>query len=397
MLYYAFGLRDAGNSLINSSLPIRIEGEALLSGLSLIGSLKFGLEVFARTGKRASCAPVLAVHCSALKENQAKALELIYEILTSTDFDQPERVREIVLQAETEEQQRGMMAGHTLAFACAQAHLSAAGAATEAIKGISYISALHALAKNFDERFGGFVALARETLERVVCTERMCLSLTEDGRNEAEDFVARFPKGCACSAPAAYVTALPRKLGIKIPAQVSFASIAGHLEDAGREYDGSARIISNMLSLGYLWNEVRVQGGAYGAGMCIGRSGGMFTYSYRDPDPKRSLGVYRSVSQFIRNAAKSGQDITGYIISSIAETEPLVSPAEEGRIADSNFFAGFGYEQAAAERAALLSATAQGLESWCEALELMDENAPVCVVGYADALAAIEGLEVRDI
>ena len=64
-----------------------------------------------------------------------------------------------------------------------------------------------------------------------------------------------------------------------------------------------------------------------------------------------------------------------------------------------NFFAGFGYEQALAERASLLSATAEGLESWCNALASMDENAPVCVVGYADALAACEdeGLEIMDI
>ena len=225
------------------------------------------------------------------------------------------------------------------------------------------------------------------------------MSLTEGGHSDLTSFVARFPEGTCAVDAAAFETKLPKKLGIRIPAQVSFASIGYHLQDAGIAYDGTARLLSNILSLAHLWNEVRVQGGAYGAGMRVGKSGGLFTYSFRDPTPSRSLEVYRNMGAFVKAFAQSGEDITGFIISTIAETEPLVSPAQQGRLADSDWFAGLGYAQAMAERSELLHATAADLDKWCAALDMLRENAAVCVVGYADALNSCteENLTILDI
>lgn len=364
-----------------------------------LGDLRFGIDVLSKHGVRDCCTPVLTVRCSVLKENLTKADELVCTILTATDFDQPERIREIVLQTENDAQQSGMMAGHALAIAATQAHFSAAAAVQEAGTGISFIRYLHSFSKAFETQLPGFVALAKETLAKAVCRKRMILSLTEEGCSDMASFVARFPEGGAAPETAGYISRLPKKLGIRIPAQVSYASLGYHLAEAGMVYDGTARLLSNILSLAQLWNEVRVQGGAYGAGMRVTTGGGLITYSYRDPSPNRSLGVYRSMADFVKNFAASGEDITGFIISSVAEAEPLVGPEEQGALADRNWFAGFGYEQALAERRQLLDTKAEDLARWCGALEAMKAQAAVCVVGYADALQACaeEGLTVVDI
>jgi Zn-dependent M16 (insulinase) family peptidase len=188
-------------------------------------------------------------------------------------------------------------------------------------------------------------------------------------------------------------------LGIRIPAQVSYASIGFHLRQLGMAYDGTGRLLSNILSLAHLWNEVRVQGGAYGAGMRLGMGGGMMTYSYRDPSPARSLEVYRNMGNFVRNFAASGEDITGFIISTVSDTEPLASPDQLGAGADRDWFSGFSREHAVAERQQLLSATTAELSKWCQALDALREHSSVCVVGFADALAACESenLTVIDI
>ena len=364
-----------------------------------LGDLSFAVDVFTKTGDRKNCSPMLVVSCSVLQENLAKAEALIVEILTATDFDQTDRIREILLQAEMEAQQRGMMGGHMLAFKSVGAHFSAAAAVQEATSGISYIQFLHKLSREFDSEIPAFTQLLKNTLAVAICRKRLTLSLTEEGRSDLNGFVARFSEGQAVADAAAYKTALPKKLGIRIPAQVSYASVGYHLDEAGLVYEGGARLLSNILSLAHLWNEVRVQGGAYGAGMRIGKSGGLFTYSYRDPNPARSLEVYRNMGSFVKAFAQSGADITGFIISTIAETEPLVSPAQQGRIADGDWFAGLGYEDAAAERKQLLNATAADLVKWCAALDYLREQAAVCVVGYADALDACkdENLTVIDI
>jgi Zn-dependent M16 (insulinase) family peptidase len=96
------------------------------------------------------------------------------------------------------------------------------------------------------------------------------------------------------------VTNLPRKLGIRLPAQVSYACTGYRLDQCGETYRGTAQLAANILSLSCLWNSVRVQGGAYGAGMDCDRSGSLYCYSYRDPSPARSLGIYRELAAFLR-------------------------------------------------------------------------------------------------
>ena len=364
-----------------------------------LGDLSFSMDVFAKAGQRKECTPVLIASCSVLQENLQKAEELVHEILTTTDFHQESRIREILLQTETEQQQRAMGAGHMLAFKSVCAHFSAVSAIQEATSGISYIQFLHKLSREFDAEIPGFIALLENTMASAVCGNRLTLSLTEEGRSDLSSFVARFPAGTSVADAAVYETTLPKKLGIRIPAQVSFASVGYHLGDAGMEYEGSARLLSNILSLAHLWNEVRVKGGAYGAGMRTGKSGNLFTYSYRDPNPSRSLEVYRNMGNFVKEFAAAGEDITGFIISTVAETEPLVSPAQQGRMADGDWFAGVTYADAVAERQQLLSATAADLTKWCKALDALRDDAAVCVVGYADALESCkdENLTVVDI
>ena len=101
----------------------------------------------------------------------------------------------------------------------------------------------------------------------------------------------------------------------------------------------------------------------------------------------------------MKEFAASGQDITGFIISTVAETEPLIGPAEQGAVADINWFSGFDEEKARTERRQILEATTEELAKWCAPLEAMARDGAVCVVGYADALDACaeENLTVYDI
>ena len=364
-----------------------------------LGSLRFSLTAQAKTGVLDTCTPYLLAQCSVLKENLPKAEALLAEILTSTDFTCHDRIREVLMQTEMEAQQYGMMAGHQLANSCAQAHFSAMNAVTEATSGYTYLQSLHDFSKNFDAKIQGFTALAQKVLAENAVRAGLTLSLTEDGCSDISGFIAKLPAGEAAPATAAYTSKLPKKLGIRIPAQVSYACIGYHIGACGAAYNGTARLLSNILSLSHLWNAVRVQGGAYGAGMRITVGGGMFSYSYRDPSPAKSLKTYRAMADFVKAFGDSGEELTKYIISSVAETEPLLAPMQLSIRADNQWFSGSTYEDAVAERKALLGATQADLASWCEVLERFAQDGAVCVVGTADALSTCtdEDLTVVDI
>lgn len=362
-----------------------------------IGSLEFSVDAVAKAGQVDECMPRLIVRCSVLRENLPIAEALAAEILTGTRLDEAGRIREILMQTEMEAQQSAIMGGHAFAAACAQSHFSAQNAVSEAVNAYSLIRWLHDFVKNFDEKISAFTALSTRVLENAVCTSRLIFSVTEDAPTDPAGFIGRLPKGTAAPKETAYRTALPEKLGIRIPAQVSFACTGCHLSKYGIQYNGTIRLLSNIVSLSYLWNMVRVQGGAYGAGMHSGRGGSIFCYSFRDPSPDKTLQTYQGIADFVRAFHDSGEDLTKFIISTVASTEPLVSPREQGVLADAMWFAGLSHEDAVQERRELLHATQEDLLGWCDLLTRMSQEAGVCVVGHSEALNACEGLTVADL
>ena len=162
--------------------------------------------------------------------------------------------------------------------------------------------------------------------------------------------------------------------------------------------NGHMSVASNIVSLSFLWNEIRVQGGAYGASMSAGRTGGLFCFTYRDPSPARSLEIYKSIPDFLNEAASSeDMDPSGFIISSIASTEPLLSPAAKGRAADDFYLSGFTDEDRIRFRKEMLETTPEMLKEQCEALAQMARYGAVCVVGPKEVLETIDDLEIVDL
>lgn len=359
-----------------------------------LGRLTFDLEAKEKITDQTRCTPVLHVTCSVMADKLDIARDLICEILTSTDFTDTARIREIILQADEQAKQMCIGAGHMLAITAAGAHYSAAGAVAEVLRGYTAVQRLHGLAAHFDEQIGALTALLQQKLAAAVCKERLVLSVTANVPADVSALIASLPHGDACPADAAYTIDLPMKQGIRIPAQIGYAVLTS---DLGRKWDGSSRVAANIISLSYLWNVVRVQGGAYGCGLNVSRVAAM-AYSFRDPTPARSLQMYRGAADFLRAFVKSGERIDKFIISSIADTEPLMTPRDEGRVADGRWFSGCTAEDQRRERQDILATDGEKLLTWCDTLTHMAETGAVCVVAHDEALKACadEGIVIAD-
>ena len=148
-----------------------------------------------------------------------------------------------------------------------------------------------------------------------------------------------------------------------------------------------------MISFAYLWNEVRVKGGVYGTGFDVRRNGTVLTYSYRDPSPVRSIDTNRGIGDFLRGLYSSGQKLDGFIISAIAELEPLLSPADMGNSADNDWFRSFSREDAAAERKQILGTTLEEVLRFADIADSFAESAPCCIVAGENLLSETDGME----
>ena len=362
-----------------------------------IGTIVFGIGVFGKKGVSESCTPCLEVRVGILEENFSAAKELLIEILTKTNFDQTERIKELVVQSNELAHQVAIGGGQSLGITSVQSHYTAKGAVNEAIGGYTFISFLHRFAKDFDSVIGDFISLVGRVNSELLIKNGLTISVTASHDVDVSDLANAFPKGKTLPESREYKINLPERMGIRIPAPIGFAVKGYHLSLCSNKISGSLKVAANIISLNYLWNVIRVQGGAYGSGLPIGREGAFVCYSYRDPSPSRSLEMYDNISEFINDFYNSDEDIDKFIISAIAATDPLMTPASKGTRADEFWFTGITEEDNINIRRQMLATTRDSIKEWGKVFDEMAEKGCVCVVGNDEALNKCEGLTVCDI
>lgn len=255
--------------------------------------------------------------------------------------------------------------------------MTARNAVGEQYNGISMLRWLQEKEKSFEENgealLAGFSALAA----RVFSRSRLTIALT--GEMDPV-FTARLAKVFPEVPMGERLTYMPmerKNEAFIIPAGVGFAVKAGMADG----FSGSSVVTSGFLTYDYLWNSVRVQGGAYGTGLRASNDQSLVFYSYRDPQCARSLNVYDGAAGQLRALADSKEPLDRYIISSIARTEPVMTPRSEGSDAVSMWFNGVTTARRQNTRTGILHTTKEDICREAERLEKACSNASICVVG----------------
>lgn len=347
-----------------------------------LGSLRFDLVVTGRRDDTEHCAPYLRASFSVLEEKLPKAFELMTEVLLETDLRDMERIGEILAQEELSMRQSLVAQGNLFARLRVASSCSATGLADENIRGYSDYLWLKDLLADYDNRFASLAATMEELRDCTVASSRAVFALS--GKMEEKDFAAlrtMLPAGEVVEVNATWPREQHLREAIVIPAGISYSFFGSNLNRFGRQTDGTMIALSHLLTYHYLWNEVRVQGGAYGTGCYATGNGDVGFHSYRDPDPQRSLNVFRRTAEFLRGLCDRGEDIEQMLIGAISNTEPLRSPNAEAAAAGGNYLSGVGYEDLCRTRRELLSTTTEGLRPYADLIEKVAQDASVCIVG----------------
>ena len=346
----------------------------------LLGSISYSVDVFSKQGVTDKCSPYFSVNARFLDKNTHEALALIAEIITKTSFDDKDTVKELLLQTDENYKQSIIANGHTYSMTRVRAGLSAESAVTELVSGYEGYKRIHEAVKAPEKLIAAIKALS----SRIICRSRLTASVTGDISPEA--LITALPEGTAPAArEMSFRLDIPEKQGVVIPAGVSYSAMAFPDNSA----DTAVRkVLFRALSLEYLWNEVRVKGGAYGTGAFMTASGEQSFFSYRDPSPAATLDICAKAADFTEQYCAGKPDITQYIISSVAKDEPLMSDGNKSRKADGLWFRGITDEERAAEKKRMLGVTVQQLR---EAAEKLRTTGNICVMGTESAM---EGLDL---
>ncbi len=358
------------------------------------GGLRFSVETYGKPNQPERCRTFLCASFSAVEGKLPQAVSLVTEILTGTKFDNAQRIRELLRQI-VAGMEPGIAAGGTnFAMMRVAAGSAAAGTVQEYAGGITYYRWLKTLERSFES----CAAELQRDLERLCATVAVTGRLTVSVTGQDEKAADTLKKELLDKLPAAPRTEpvcviAPwglRREGIIVPADVSFTVMGGNLFPYGGSFNGSAPVLGKVMTLGYLWGAVRVQGGAYGTGFGLGDNGSVCFYSYRDPNAPRSLGCYRQAPAFIRQLPGLVPDLTDFIIGAVAESEPYMMPQNQGKVADSWYWKGVTYEDRCNRRKELLSTTPTDLAAFADPLEKLAENAGICVIGSREQIEACQ-------
>ncbi len=92
-------------------------------------------------------------------------------------------------------------------------------------------------------------------------------------------------------------------------------------------YSGSHLVLRHILSLDYLWNNIRVKNGAYGAGAIFNAFGDFNLWSYRDPNLKETLDIYYNIDKYVKNFTSDNKEMNKYIIGTLNTLDVIMSPS----------------------------------------------------------------------
>ena len=339
------------------------------------GNMSFSVDVYDNSAE--SYRAKLTARVSALESGIGKALGLLAEVLRSSRLDSEKEVTDILRQKRTGMMQQLMNNGHVSAIGRAGSQLAAGPAANEWANGYDYYCWLKRqnAALDFAALSGELAALAKRVIGRrgltVSVTGMPCPAVDE----ALAALLAALPEGESVSGPGVAARGVRRE-GIEIPSDVGYAAMGA----LGGKFDGRWQLAGRVVSLEYLWNAVRVQGGAYGTGMVTRVNGFDGCYSYRDPSAAKTLGIYEKVPEFLRAFAASGADIDGLITGAISAGEPLLTARAKGEEADDLYFRGITHEMRRERRAQMLAGTNADLAAVPEELESIFARPGVCVL-----------------
>lgn len=337
------------------------------------------------------------VKLKVLEKNLDKALELMEQMLLTSDFTDTKRLGELVAQIKARLQANLSSSGHLVAAMRSMSSFSRYALYQDELKGVAFYRSICRIEKELSESpksvSDKLAAIARKLFAR----NRMLISFT--GNNEAygnakpslEKVIAGFDKMSAVGNQAEVHFNTAKEAFIDA-SQIQYVAKTGDFICEGYEYTGALRLLRIILSYDYLWINVRVKGGAYGCMNTFLRSGESYFVSYRDPNLSDTLDVYDRIPEYIKSFSPDERDMTKYIIGTFSALDTPMNPEAKGSRSLSAYLEGITYKQIQKERNEILNAQPEDIRRLADLVEAVLKKDSICVIGNENMIKESAGL-----
>ena len=329
---------------------------------------------------------------------------LVEEIMLRSDLTDRKRLQEILGELKSRMQSNMISAGHHVASGRATSYFSKSGAIQEAITGMPCYQLVCRMEKDMEKNAQELTDTLIKVCRFLFTVDKLMFDFAGEEKEYqvfeklASDLSQKLPKD---EEPSVFDTLVPEKKneGLLSASQVQYVCRAGNFTKSGLSYTGALRVLKVIMGYDYLWNQVRVKGGAYGCMCSFSKSGESYFVSYRDPNLKKTIEVYEAAADYVASFEQDDRSMTQYIIGAISELDtPLNAPAKALRSL-SAYMTNQTEKDLQQVRDELLATNQETIRLLAGHIRAFMEQDYLCVVGNEEKVKEEAGLfgEVRDL
>ncbi len=350
------------------------------------GGIHFGHTVFEENADEPRYFPKFLVRSKAFPHKAAELLDLLAEILVRTKLDEAPRIREILQETRSRLEMALLSDGHSFARKRLLSYFSQAGCYGEQVSGVSFYHFIRDLETRFKQKLPEIVTGLQETARAIFNPGNLIASMTgaqsdlAQAQRRLESAVGQL--GRSGAQPCDYrFDPKPRNEALMTPGKVQYVAKGFNFHRLGYSYRHTLNVLQTILGLDYLWNRVRVQGGAYGAFAGFARGGSTVFASYRDPNLRETLDIYDQAGAYLRQFEPPLREMTKYVIGTVGKIDFPLTPSLKGEQAAENYIRGVTQRDLQAQKNEVLSTTSCQMREFGDMIaDVMKQNC-YCVMG----------------
>lgn len=383
---------------MRSLLEMGTKKESYVELIQRIGRETGGIHQSLYTSEKATKNDFVAnlmIRSKAVTNKVPALLTILDDILSIPDFTNKARFQQILLEEKSGMEAGIIPSGHRVVNNRLKAQYSDAAWVTEQMSGIEYLFFIRKLINQFDQEWESISSILEMIRATLVSQNNLLVNITIDQQNfnQIKPMIESFIDSIPLTTPIKTAWKLNKQIlneGLIIPSQVNFVGKGGNLYDLGYQDHGSMSVITHYLRSTWLWEKIRVQGGAYGGFCSFDRFSGLFSFlSYRDPNIIETINNYDKTSQFLIKNEINDSELTKSTIGAIGEMDTYQLPDAKGYTAMLRYLLDITDEDRQKYRDELLSTTNKDFALFAKVLGQLNDQSNVVVLGSAEAIEKV--------
>jgi Zn-dependent M16 (insulinase) family peptidase len=316
------------------------------------------------------------------------------ELLGEFDFSDSKRLLDIIRGARADMEASIVPAGNQYVISRLHAYNSNIGKYDEYTGGIEYFRFLETLLKRVEEDPKEVANCFSRVAKSIFTKENMLVNITSESADyskfekEVNALAEIFPEGkkeeAALDFPSYDINE-----GFLTAGNIQYVGKGANLYEWGYKYSGKFEVLKAILNTQYLWENVRMKGGAYGCSASFDHYSGDFALvSYRDPNLEETISVFDDISDFISNLDLSKDELDKFIIGCVGRLDPPLTSDRKGSISMVDSLTGMTHELRQKRRAELMTTTLQDIKEFAPLFQKIKESGSICVLGNEGKIKA---------